>query len=76
MRYYEVHRPGEPAPMIVTNVRRLRDLPMGTRVYRTITDHDGSLIDHEELGVRDGRVLIAGHGKHRPKILYTARRAG
>ena len=70
MRYYEVYRPSQREPFITSNVRRLRDLPDGTKVFRTITDRNGSLIEQEEISVENGRVRINGLGKQRPKIWY------
>ena len=70
MRYYEVYQPHEKEPNITTNVRGLSGLPQGTHVYRTITDRDGSLIEQIELPIKNGKVEIAGQGKHKPKIWY------
>jgi hypothetical protein len=68
MRYYEVYYPGEPEPSITTAVRHLRDLPLGTRVIRTVTDRQGSLVEQEEIPVEEGRPRVAGLGKHRPQL--------
>ena len=56
MRYYEVYIPGENEPILAMNARSLRGLPQGTRVFATITDYDGSLVDQVELPVVNGRV--------------------
>ena len=67
MRYYEVHVPGEDEPRIATNVRSLRGLPDGTRVFAIITERDGSLAETYEIPVEDGRVQIRRRGNRRPK---------
>lgn len=69
MRYYEVYKPGVRTPLLLSNVKDLTNLPLGTFIWRTITERDGSLIEQEEIEVRDGRAVIQGHGKQRPQIL-------
>jgi len=58
MRYYEVYFPGESGPTLYSNVRKLRNLPDGTRVTAAITDRDGSLAEVYDLPVVDGRVVF------------------
>ncbi len=69
MRYYEVHVPGYSDPAIVTNVRKLRDLPEGTRIEAIITDRDGSLVETYDVPVVDGRAQISGKGKQNPRMV-------
>ena len=56
MRYYRVEIPGEKEPIITTNARGLRNLPPGARVFATVTDYDGTLLEEWELPVENGRV--------------------
>lgn len=73
MRYYEVYLPegrgNADEPIIATNVRRMQNLATGTRVWRIITDRDGTLIESEELAVNDGKVIFhRGAAKHIAQI--------
>jgi len=38
MNYYEVYIPNETEPRIYTAIRRLRNLPQGTIIWRTMED--------------------------------------
>lgn len=69
MRYYEIYLPGESKPALYSNVRKLRNLPSGTRVTCAITDRDGSLAEVYDLPVVDGRVEFANrNGMRNPKL--------
>lgn len=68
MRYYEVYLPGKKEPAITSNVRTLHDLPDGTRIHVIITDRDGSLSETYEIPVQDGRAVVGGRGKQRPRM--------
>jgi len=68
VRYYTVRLPNEDEPVITTNVRRLKDLPEGTRVFAVFTEPDGSLMDEQELPVEHGRVVFRRRGSiHRQR---------
>jgi len=60
-RYYEVEWP-DGQRLCTRGVRQLRNLPEGTRAWRMITERDGTVVECDELEVRDGRVQIRGHG--------------
>ena len=70
MRYYEHYLPNAKEPFCRSSIRHLKDLPIGTRIYRTITDRDGSLIEQEEIPVVNGKPQVSGRGKQRPQIWY------
>lgn len=72
MRYYEVYLPGAREPLFTTNARRLRNLPDGTRVVAVITDRDGTLIDSQDLPVKDGRVVF-GRGRGSSQSVHSAK---
>lgn len=63
MRYYQIYLPGETEPDISTNVRKLHDLPDGTRIEAIVTDRDGDLADSWDVPVVDGKPQISGRGK-------------
>ena len=67
MRYYEVYLPDKDKPAILTNVRRLRDLPEGTRIYAIITELDGTLAESDEVPVVNGKAQIAKRSNRRVK---------
>jgi len=67
VRYYQVYVPGHPEPAIVTNLRRLRGLPDGTRIEAIVTERDGTLADSWEVPVVDGRPKVRQRGKDRPQ---------
>jgi len=67
MRYYEIHLPGKDDPAIVTNLKTIRDLPEGTRIYAVVTERDGSLADYWEIPVEGGAPAVQGRAKHTPK---------
>lgn len=67
MRYYNVKLPEQSEPFVVTNVRKLHDLPEGTTVEAIVTDHDGSLIDGWEIPVENGKPKVYRLGKQSPK---------
>jgi|GEM_PF-4923271 len=69
MRYYEIHVPKE-GIFLASNVRTLRGLPDGTRVYAVVTDRDGSLAETWELPVKNGRVDFKHtEGAQKPKLI-------
>lgn len=68
MRYYELWEPGASEPHIRTNVRDLRGLLPGTRIYATYTDTSGSVVQQTEISVVDGRPKVERRGKHRPQF--------
>lgn len=53
-----------------SNVRRLRDLPDGTRVTAIVTDRDGTCIDSKDIPVENGRVKIARRSVRRGEMWY------
>lgn len=55
MRYYKIQFPNGDVSL-TSNVRRLRNIPEGTRIFAIITARDGSLMDEYELPVEGGRV--------------------
>lgn len=69
MRYYEVDQPGQPTAC-TTNVRRLRELPEGTKVWRIITDRDGTRLEQDEIPVLAGRVQIHRRAVRNVKMSY------
>lgn len=75
MRYYEIRLPDATEaeqPYIVTNARRLRNLPEGTVCHAIVTDRDGSLVETWEVPVENGRVRFSrgGKGIRNPKMHY------
>lgn len=50
--YYEVYIPGENEPRIYSAVRRLRNLPEGTIIWRT------SEGDRYPVAVKDGKAVV------------------
>ena len=70
MRYYEVHIPGTKEPAITTNIRRLRNLPEGTRIHAVVTESDGSLADTWEIPVENGRAKTVRKGNRNSKSAH------
>lgn len=67
MRYYEVQYPEDIPPALVTNIRKLRDLPPGTTITAIVTERDGSLADSWDVPVVDGKPQVDGRGKDAPR---------
>ena len=67
MRYYEVQYPEDIPPDLVTNIRKLRDLPPGTTITAVVIERDGTLTDTWNVPVVDGKAQVAGRGKDAPK---------
>lgn len=61
MRYYVVKLPDK-GELITTNVRRLKELPEGARVFAVLVDRYGDLMDEQELPVKNGRVVFPKRG--------------
>ena len=64
MRYYRIRLPDSTQDAISSNVRSLRNLPEGTRVFCVLTERDGSLMDEWELPVKAGKVVFTKKGIH------------
>ena len=53
MNYYEIYLPDRREPVITNSVRRLRDLPDGTIIWRTMES------ERYEVPVKDGKAYIS-----------------
>jgi len=70
MRTYEIWYPdkaeGDP-PHFTGNIRKIRNLPEGTRVFSVIFGRDGGMIDCTEYPVKGGRVIFP-ENKYTPRM--------
>ena len=58
MHFYLVGLPNEEEPLIFTNARGLKGLPVGPRVFAVFTEPDGPFMDEQEISVEDGREVF------------------
>lgn len=60
MKYFSIERPGQPEELAgrISYIRKLRDLPEGTRIHFYHWYHD-DLVEVRELPIAGGRVQVS-----------------